>query len=240
MNAPTADRLSFSRLVRALKPYLGESVFVGGWAHSLHSLHALARPTGFQPLMTEDADVALPTGLKSSADSIAALLKREGFTETFHGDDVPPVSEYTLGEDTAGFYVEFLAPLLGGGYRRDGRRDATVTLAGVTAQKLRHVDLLVIEPWQVRLSQDSGFAIDAPGVEVQIANAVTYLAQKLLVLPHHNTLRKLHARRVELFAEVTDLTRQAAIIAAATSRPNPPPADRLAAVCRSGLEQIFG
>src|SRR5205807_1846845 len=116
-------------------------------------------------------------------------------------------------------------------------------------------------------------------VDVQIANAVTYLAQKLLVLRdrkagkqgkdvlyihdtllhfsealdelqaiwervlpqlHPSTVRKLHARRVELFAVVTDLTRQAAIIAAATSRPNPPPADRLAAACRSGLDQIFG
>ncbi len=36
------DRAAFAQVVMALRPYLGELVFVGGWAHRLHALHELA------------------------------------------------------------------------------------------------------------------------------------------------------------------------------------------------------
>jgi hypothetical protein len=57
----TAD---FERLVDALEPYLPEVVVVGGWAHRLFPRHPLAGSPGFVPLMTDDADVAVPLRLR--------------------------------------------------------------------------------------------------------------------------------------------------------------------------------
>jgi len=56
-------------------------------------------------------------------------------------------------------------------------------VAGVTAQKLRYVDITITKPWRVRLSRGNGYPLSPPGLDVQIANAACYLAQKLLVLP---------------------------------------------------------
>jgi hypothetical protein len=52
---------------------------------------------------------------------------------------------------------------------------------GIVAQKLPHVDVLLVEPWTVFLPSEAGVGQDA--VQVRIPNAVTYLAQKMLVLP---------------------------------------------------------
>ena len=182
MNAMEAGNAMFARALKALGPYLDELVVVGGWAHRLYGLHSMSRAPGFQPLMTEDADIAAPTKMKKKGESIAELLKREGFEETFFGEDKPPVSEYRIGDEDGGLYVEFLVPLIGGDYRRDGSRNATARVEGVTAQKLRYLEIVVTEPWTVRLSDKNGFPLGSVGFDVQIANAACYLAQKLLVL----------------------------------------------------------
>lgn len=183
MSVQEADKVMFARAMKALGPYLGELVVIGGWAHRLYELHAMARAPGFQPLMTEDADIAAPGKMQKKGESIAALLKSEGFAESFFGEDRPPVSEYRLGNEDGGLYVEFLVPLTGGANRRDGSRDATTMVAGVTAQKLRYVDITITKPWTVRLSSGNGYPLGRAGLDVQIANAACYLAQKLLVLP---------------------------------------------------------
>lgn len=51
-----------------------------------------------------------------------------------------------MGGADAGFYAEFLTPLVGGEFRRDGTRDVTTSVIGVSAPKLRHVDVLLIAP----------------------------------------------------------------------------------------------
>jgi hypothetical protein len=68
-------------------------------------------------------------------------LTEAGFTEEFFGDDSPPATHYRLGDEDAGFYAEFLTPLVGSEVKR-GKRDATVSKAGITAQKLRYLDVL--------------------------------------------------------------------------------------------------
>ena len=88
--------------------------------------------------------------------------------------DQAQAAELAKGE----FYVEFLAPTTGEGVRRSGERDATARVQGIVAQKLPHVDVLLVEPWTVSLSTAGQEA-----VQVRIPNAVTYLAQKVLVLP---------------------------------------------------------
>lgn len=182
MTGASADREAFARLIHAIAPYLDEVVFVGGWAHRLFAFHELAGSIDFEPLATDDADIAAPIGLRSRTQSLAERLKQAGFQEEFRDDDTPPITEYRLGQEDTGLYVEFLAPLVGGPFRRDGTPKDTTLVGGVTAQTLRHVDLLLDQPWQVRVTERQGFPVGAEGVQLKIANPASFIAQKLLVL----------------------------------------------------------
>jgi hypothetical protein len=173
---------SFVLAVEALEPYLRDLVFVGGWAHYLYSLRPEATPLPFEPLRTEDADVAAPIRLARGKQSIAECLLKAGFREHFSGDHTPPISEYVLGDEAGGFYVEFLVPLVGGEMKRGGRRDVTAVVGGVTAQRLRYLDVLLTAPWQVTLTRDGGFPV-AREITISIPNPAAYIVQKMLVLP---------------------------------------------------------
>ena len=107
------DFESFARAVEALGPYLSDLVFVGGWAHYLFTLRPEAGPLTFEPLRTEDADVATPAKLARGRQTIAECLTKAGFREHLSGDHSPPISEYVLDDEATGFYLEFLAPLVG-------------------------------------------------------------------------------------------------------------------------------
>lgn len=170
----------FARLMQALDPWQAQLVIVGGWAHRLYRTHPLAQELDYPPLLTLDTDVAVPQRLPASAGSIAERLRQYGFTEAFLGDHQPPVTQYRLGSEESGFYAEFLTPLMGSEYRRDGTRDATVRVAGVSSQKLRYLDLLLEQPWTVELDKSAVSSSDNPS-KVRIPNAPTFLAQKLLI-----------------------------------------------------------
>ena len=169
------DDEKFAQLVDAIGPYLDRVVIVGGWAHRLFRLHPLAQTLPYAPLMTRDTDVAIPPGMRIDEGNLRERLLARGFTEEFLGDDRPPVTHYQLRCDDAGFYVEFLTPLVGGEFRRDGTRDVTTSVSGVSAQKLRYLDVLLIAPWSVTPGSPG-----AP-MNVMIANPVCYIVQKLLI-----------------------------------------------------------
>jgi hypothetical protein len=242
------DEVGFARVVGALRPYLDDLVFVGGWAHRLFRLHRLAQPQPFRPLMTMDADIAAPASLRPRSASIRQL------------------------------YVQFLTPLRGGELRRDGSPDATVTIQGVTAEKLRHLELLLVHPWTVELTASRGYPLGPLAVPVKICNPVSYLAQKLRTLSKrspdkrgkdvlyiHDTIllfggalddlrliwteqllaelatrarRQVVQAPERLFSGVTDAARDAASIAQSTGARNIRVED-LVAVCRRGLSEIF-
>jgi hypothetical protein len=127
-------------------------------------------------------DVALdPSALEQDA-GIRERLAASGFREEFLGDDRPPVTHYALGEEASGFYVEFLSPLLGGARRRDGSRGVTERIAGVTAQKLRYLDILLVEPWAVTIGEEQGIPLVRP-LELLIPNPASFVVQKLLISP---------------------------------------------------------
>ena len=170
----------FTRLCDALEPWLGEIVIVGGWAHRLYRLHDLAQPLDYRPLITLDTDVAVPKSLTVHEQNIAQRLHEHGFTESLLGDHQPPVTQYRLGAEKDGFYAEFLTPLLGNGYTRDGKPTPTTRIAGVSSQKLRHLDVLLRDPWKVPLnSVDESQAKGS--VPVYVANATAFIVQKLLI-----------------------------------------------------------
>jgi hypothetical protein len=131
--------------------------------------------------------------------------------EEFFGDDHPPATHYRLGAEEGGFYVEFLAPLVGGEYNRRNKRSVTAQVGGVTVQRLRHIGLLLDDPWEVDL--------DLAGVNdrrktVRIAHPARFLAQKVLIqakrspsnrakdiLYIHDTLEVFGTRLAELRAD---------------------------------------
>jgi hypothetical protein len=107
--------------------------------------------------MTEDADVATPERLQARSTSLDSALTTGGFKARLSGDGQLPVTKYYLEGDENGLYVEFIAPLRGSGYTRKGEPDDLLKVAGITAQKLRYVELLLFEPWKpaVRLMAES-------------------------------------------------------------------------------------
>lgn len=100
--------------------------------------------------------------------------------ETLSSDETPPVAHYQLGTDDQGFYTEFLTPLTGSGVRRDGTADTTVARAGIIAQKLRHLEVLLVAPWRCPVGGGEGSVLDTPA-EVAVANPVSFVAQRLLI-----------------------------------------------------------
>jgi hypothetical protein len=173
------DFAAFARLLDALRPWLGHLVVVGGWAHRLHRFHPLAHVPGHAPVRTKDADIAFSDSVALSGD-IAAALKAADFQEEFFGEHTPPITQYRLGAEDHGFFAEFLTPLQGSGRKRNGQPDVTVVNAGVVAQKLRHLDLLLSHPWAVRVSKELGVPVGA-ATDVLLPNPVSFIAQKLLI-----------------------------------------------------------
>jgi hypothetical protein len=162
----------------ALRPYRGDLTLIGGWAHRLSRLHELAQPVDFESLDTQDVDLAIPGSLPPREEDLSKVLTHAGFKERFLGEENPPVTHYQFGDELT-FYAEFLTPLVG------PPRAATKTIAGVSAQALRHLDILMIEPWSVGVRQPE-YPVGPKALEVRITNATSYLAQKVLVLNKRN------------------------------------------------------
>jgi hypothetical protein len=173
------DFAPFARLLGALRPWLGHLVVIGGWGHRLHRFHPLAHPPAYLPQRTRDADLAFAPGARLAGD-IGAALEDAGFRVELLGDHTPAVTHYHLGEADAGFYVEFLTPLHGGERKRGGRSDATLSKAGITAQKLRHLELLLISPWAVTVGPRAGVPL-ARNLDVLVPNPASFIVQKLLI-----------------------------------------------------------
>jgi hypothetical protein len=79
-------------------------VIVGGWAHRLLRYHPLAQAVPHDPLLTLDADiaipvtldtdVAIPATLEGSEQDLRGRLKSCGFEEKFLGENQPPATHF--------------------------------------------------------------------------------------------------------------------------------------------------
>lgn len=170
----------FAHLIVTIEPWLKKIVVIGGWAYRLYCLDPSALKPKFPPLMTLDVDLAMPRMFEHDHQDIRGKLLSNGFQEDQLGEDAPPVTHYRLREAKSGFYAEFLTPLIGSEYGRDGVRKATHRVAGVVSQQLRHLDILLQAPWTASLDRANGFPFDGTKY-VQIANPVSFLAHKLLI-----------------------------------------------------------
>lgn len=175
---PPSDLEGFARLIEAVRPWHDDLMIIGGWAHRLYQYHERATLPAHLVIQTRDADLALAA--REVHGDIGAALRAAGFKETLSGDHDPPVSEYRFGDEEDGFFAEFLVPLTGSGLRRDGSPDATVTRAGVTAQKLKYLDILFVRPWRIELTRDHGMPLSKAS-DVLVPNPACFIAQKLLI-----------------------------------------------------------
>lgn len=178
------DLANFARLVEAVRPWLIHLVIVGGWAHRLHRFHPLAIHQDYQPLLTRDVDLAFSLNAPLEGD-LRDALKQAGFEEELSGEHTPPVTHYYLGEGDSGFYAEFLTVKQGSGLKRDGKQDLTISRAGITAQKLRHLELLLAGPWKVQAGPENKVPIER-AVDLIVPNPVSFIVQKLLIHKHRD------------------------------------------------------
>ncbi len=176
------DHAALARFVDALRPYLDDLTLVGGWAHRLYT-HFLEEPPPFEPLTTEDADLATPIDLPIRDGTLAERLEQAGFVAEQSGDTEPPVEHYRHGDDE-GFLVEFLCNQPGSGVRRDGMPAGTVRIGGVTAQRLRYLEILTMERWQLTIGVSKGFPLEGGDATIHLPNPAAYLVQKVLTLHH--------------------------------------------------------
>jgi Nucleotidyltransferase len=173
------DFAALARLIQAVEPWRAHLVFVGGWAYRLYRFHPLANAPTYSPLMTRDTDLAFANRAPLAGDIRSALAKA-GFVEELSGEHRPAVTRYTLADDDAGFYAEFLTPLVGRCVKRNGEQDATVSTAGITAQKLRHLDILLINPWLITVGLDQDVPLPRP-TDLKVASPASFIVQKLLI-----------------------------------------------------------
>lgn len=199
------DLDAFVRLATALKPWQEQLVFVGGWAHRLYRLHPKAQTPNYQPPTTRDADIAFGDRERIEG-SIKDRLEAAGFQEELKGSHQPPVTEYHLGAEGGGFYAEFLVPLIGRSSTKSGKPLATLGNAGITAQRIRYLDVLLIAPWDVPLQDSNGLW---QPLRVRVPNPVSFMLQKLLIRETREPIKQaqdvlyIHDT-LELFADHVD------------------------------------
>jgi Nucleotidyltransferase len=176
---------SLARLVESLMPWLDQVVIIGGWAHRLHRLHPSARPLQYEPLATLDADVALPRRIKVAGDEIYKRLAANGFEAVFLGHHRPPASHYRLNVPWHSFLcrISYTAGRWCRG--QEGETECNTKFGRRFSQNLRHIEVLLSAPWSVALSAANGFPFEIE-TGVQIANPVSFLAQKILIHRRRN------------------------------------------------------
>jgi len=174
------DLQAFAKLVQALDPWRGQMIFIGGWGHRLHTLHPDASKQTFEPVFTRDTDLAFAHRAPLEGNIKEALVEH-GFNEEFFGASKPPAAHYTLGTEENGFYAEFLTPLIGSPYKRNREPDATAAVAGISAQKIAHLGVLLVNPWIMRVGPEIGVPLERP-VDLQVANPLCFMVQKFLIL----------------------------------------------------------
>jgi len=165
-------RLGFVHVLETLAPRLDSLVLTGGWAWYLYRKYL----TGERALPSEftlDVDIVAPRTLSREPVALDELLEAGEFESRPEGDERPPVTHHLWprgGVPEA--IVEFLTPALGSGDR------ATLEIAGIVAQQLRYMDLLLHDPLTLEIDEESdrGRFIG----EVRVPRVGLYVWQKAL------------------------------------------------------------
>ncbi len=179
-------------VLRAAAPYREHLVLVGGFAVWLYRFHPRAATIELIPLLTFDVDFAAPGRLQVSAGrNLADLIAAAGLDSHLFSEHSPPVMKFlprrVEGSAGAGieepYCVEFLTPLVGPVKNRRGEEIGTREIQqGITAQRLRYLDLLLADTWQVPLTAVPGMDGDQEGVShVKVPHPGLLIVQKVLI-----------------------------------------------------------
>lgn len=163
------ERALLARIAAATPDDL-QPIISGGWAARLHRLHPWSTSVAFAPLLTKDLDIALKEA-RTAEKSLLTGLRAQGFRDEPRGDEAPPIERY-VHDSAPEFEMEFITDLQGATTGRGGQSRRTVAISGVTAQRTRHVGVLLEHAWT--------FTFDSQ--HVLVANPGRYLVQKLLSL----------------------------------------------------------
>jgi hypothetical protein len=128
------------RLLRALGGVVPEFIIAGGQAARLLRLHPLATRLEWNPVLTSDTDVA-SVDQGHRGNDLARAFEAEGFTPEFEGDDIPPRTHYLRGAAE----IELIVPDLA----RRHSTGATVKILGASAQKVKDLEPLLVEPTEL-------------------------------------------------------------------------------------------
>lgn len=157
------------RLKAALEALDCGIVVVGGIAVRLLRFHPLAQRLEWDPLVTNDVDLAIAAKATPKVE-IDAAFEAQGFVERLDGLEHPPICRYLRGD----FEVELLMPMERSASTKRRTPSPIATLRGSTAQRLDDFEPLLDEP----------ISLDIPDVgALLVASPAAYLIQKLLSLP---------------------------------------------------------
>ncbi len=180
-----------AQALHAFRSYLDTLVLIGGFAVRCYSLHPRAVQTDLRALRTFDVDFALPARLAPiGGQRLVDLADAAGFAQDLRGDFIHPVMKFVPVDaddpNRAGFpsaySIEFLTPLIGRPDDPEGQPLVTADVqAGLTAQRLRYLDLLLEAPWTVAIGHLPGVPAGEPPLEVQLPHPGCFLVQKLLI-----------------------------------------------------------
>jgi hypothetical protein len=183
-----------AHVLKTFRQYLNTFVLVGGFAVRLYEFHSRAVPSVARVLRTFDADLATPIArIPIAGKSLAELAEAAGFQPDFRGGNIPPVMKFVpkgavvepVGVDQ--YTIEFLTPMTGAPVSRSGKGLVTSDIqAGVTAQRLRYLDLLLENPWRVSLAGLPGIPEEARTIEVRLPHPGLFIVQKILISEEAN------------------------------------------------------
>lgn len=203
------------------RSYLNALVLVGGFAVRLYELHSRAAPTAVRVLRTFDADLATPSGgIPLAGESLSALAEAAGFKSDFRGDHIPPVMKFvpegalSMPGRADQYTVEFLTPLIGAPISRSRRAVVTSDIqAGVTAQHLRYLDLLLESPWRVPLAGLPGIPKETSVIEVRLPHPGFFIVQKILISEERNRQDKRPKDMAHIYHVVSLFRRELVVLA---------------------------
>jgi len=169
------------RVLSAIRPNLKDFVLVGGFASYLYQFHDRAKPTNLSPLLTYDIDLASGGKIPvRGGKSVHQSLSEIGLKEEFTGNCTPPLVRYFPKDKKPSLYVEFLTPLYGSEVKR-GVSDITENIQpDLSAEKLRFLDLLLKNPWEMNTSSVPAFN-KYPKLVVKIPRPSMFIMQKILI-----------------------------------------------------------
>lgn len=182
MNSMIPEELNFLyRVLSAIGPNLKDFVLVGGFASFFYQFHERARSAKIAPLLTYDIDLASEAKVSlRGRKSVHQSLLEMGLREEFTGNCNPPLVKYFPKDKKPNMGVEFLTPLHGSEVKR-GKFDITQEIQlGLSAQKLRFLDLLLKHPWKMNTSSVQGLE-NLPNLVVRTPHPSMFIMQKILI-----------------------------------------------------------